>query len=373
MLKKIQSLDKRVLILLSIIPVGCLLAIIVGLIVGWGLFPSNTAAGQISSLSANEIDGFVINIAQEYAQDGDLQKAQNRLAELDTPNAPQYVSFLADQLIQQGREKTDPELIDVIKLAQAVGSSSANMVAYIASPTPLPTETPIPTNTPTPVPPTDTPIPPTATPIPTETATAVPATATPIPPTNTPAATNTPAPPTNTPVPPTPTPPPVDFVVDTVFMLSREENGGCMGNHNIFVDVVDVNGASLMQAKIDDPDQANGAFMRISGEKNEPFVPAGHNYGTKLAEIDLFKGGGPTLAITEYPVGNPVSSERSPVLSSSDPQIVQSGGIHFWIEAGGYCNSEAECLAKAGYGSGNNSMCWGHYSYFLKFRATHPF
>ncbi len=373
MLKKLQSLDRRWLILLSIVPVGCLLAIIAGVVLGWGLFPTNTASGQISNLNANEIDGFVINIAQEYAQDGDMQKAQNRLLELDTPNAPQYVSFLADRMIQEGRGKTDPELVEVIQLAQAVGSSTENMLAYIASPTPLPTDTPTPTSTPTPVPPTETPIPPTDTPVPADTATPVPPTDTPIPPTNTPAATHTPAPPTNTPVPPTATAPPVDFVVDAVFMLSRDENGGCMGNHNVFVDVVDVNGAPLLNAKIDDPAQANGPFMRISGEKNEPFTPAGHNYGNKLAEVDLYKGGGPELAITEYPAGHPVTSQTSPVLSSSDPQIVESGGIHFWIEAGGYCNSDADCRAKAGWGDGSNSMCWGHYSYYLRFKATHPF
>ncbi len=372
MLKKLQSLDRRWLILLSIVPVGCLLAIIVGVAVGWGAFPTNTASGQISSLSVNNLDEYVINVAAEFAEDGDAQKAQARLVELDTPNPAQYVAFLADRMIQEGREKTDPQLVEIINLAQAIGSSTQNMIAYIASPTPTATATftPVPP-TDTPVP-TDTPIPPTDTPVPADTATPIPPTATPIPPTNTPAATNTPAPPTNTPVPPTPTPPPVDFVVDEVTMITIQENGGCMGNHNVFIDVVDVNGAPLLNAKVDAPAQANGLFMRITGEKNEPFAPAGHFYGNKLAEIDLFKGGGPILAVTEYPVGNPVTSQLSPVLSSNDPQIVESGGVHYWITAG-YCSSEADCLSKAGYGNGTNSLCWGHYSYYIRFKATHPF
>lgn len=362
MLKKLQSLDRRWLILLSIIPVGCLLAIIVGVVVGWGLFPTNTASGQISAMSANNLDDYVITVAAEFADDGDTQKARDRLLELDTPNPAQYVAFLADRMVQEGRDKTDPELVEVIHLAQAIGSSTENMIAYIASPTPTATATftPVPpTNTPTP---TDTPIPPTDTPIPTDTP--VP-TATTIPPTNTPAATNTPAPPTATPVPPTPTPPPVDFVVDNIYMFTVQENGNCLGNHNIYVDVVDVNGNALIGAKVGDPPWNN--FVRITGEKNEPLSPLGHYLGNKLAEIDLYKNGA-ALSVMEYPVGNPVTSEVAPKLSTNDCDIPAD-----WLAAAGYCASPGECEARKACGSGNNSLCWGHYSYYLRFKATHPF
>lgn len=366
MLKKLQQLDRKILILLSIIPIGCLAAILIGLMLSPNIF-SSQAAGQIGSMSPDETEQFVILVASEYAADNDLDKAINRLSELDVPNPDQYVSFLADQYIQQGRDKNDPDLLNVIHLAQALGSSSANMIAYISTPTPLPTNTPLPTDTP--VPPTATPLP-TDTPIPTETPTPLPPTDTPIPDTPTPAATNTPAPPTAVPATATPVPPAVDFVVDEVVMLTKQENGECMGNHNIFIDIIDANGARLMNAKIGDPPWNN--FVRISGEKNEPFTPAGHNYGVKLAEIDLFKGGGTSLSVMEYPLGNPVTSEQTPVLASGDPQIVENGGVHFWIEAG-YCSSEADCLSKAGWGNGSNSLCWGHYSYYVRFKATHAF
>lgn len=362
MLKKLSLRNKRFLILFSIIPVGCLLAIIAGVVIGWGLFPTNSASGQISSLSANELDGFVIAIAQEYAQDGDLKKAQNRLAELDTPNAPQYVAFLADRLIQEGREKTDPELVDIIRLAQTLGNSTGNMIAYIASPTPVPTATFTPTSTPTPVPPTNTPIPPTATPIPTNTATPVPATETPIPPTNTPAATHTPAPPTNT---PTPTPPPVDFVAVKTVMLTNTQNGGssstggsvqkCGLGQMVYVEVLDINGAPLLGAVVED--MANN-FRITTGEKNEPVF----NYGTKLAEIPLYKAG-TTLHVTSVN-GQPVTSQESQHVSTLDEEIPIP-----WLMQAGYCATEAECAQRVA----TNTLCRGHYSYFISFQATRPF
>ncbi len=367
-MKRIQTLDRRLLILFSIIPVGCLLAIMGGLLIGVVLFPSAAPGGQISNMSQAHVEDFVKTVAAEYAADGDLPKARARLQELDVPNPEQYVAFLADQYIQQGRAKDDPDLLNVIHLAEALGTSTKSMIAYIATATPLPTPTF--TSTPTP-PPTNTPIPPTNTPVPADTA--VPAD-TPIPPTNTPAATNTPAPPaaTNTPAPPTdtpvPTPPPVDFVVSKVQMFTKAENGGCLGAHNIFVNVTDVNGTPLTGAKIGDPPFNN--FVRVTGEKNEPLAPLGHPIGHKLAEIDLYKQG-TQLKVLEYPVGNPVTSELSQKLSTNDWEIPIP-----WLIQAGYCSSDADCQARWNSGVagvGANSLCWGHYSFYLEFKATHPF
>ena len=147
-------------------------------------------------------------------------------------------------------------------------------------------------------------------------------------------------------------------------MLTIQENGGCLGNHHVFIDVVDMNGASLMGAKITDPPFNN--FALISGEKNEPFL----HYGNKLAEIELTKSS-TQIEITEYPVGNPVTSERTPTLSTNDWEIP----IPWLIEAG-YCSSESECTTKWNsgvFGVGQNALCWGHYSFYVRYQATHPF
>jgi hypothetical protein len=151
-------------------------------------------------------------------------------------------------------------------------------------------------------------------------------------------------------------------------MFTKAENGGCLGAHNIFIDVLDVNGNPLLGAKIADPPFNN--FVRISGEKNEPLAPLGHHLGNKLAEIDLYKGG-TKLQIIEYPVGNPVTSEISPKMSTNDWEIPIP-----WLIEGGYCANETDCKTKWNSGVagvGLNNLCWGHYSFYVAFQATHPF
>ncbi len=155
-------------------------------------------------------------------------------------------------------------------------------------------------------------------------------------------------------------------------MLSKQENGGC-GNHNVFVSVVDVNGNPLLGAVVSDDPWNN--FRKVTGDKNEPFISAnGTNYGTKLAEIDLYKNS-TQLKVVEYPVGNPVTSEQTPIVSTNDWQIPIP-----WLVEGGYCGSESECIQKRAVdrtqtpdAPGNNTLCWGHYSYWVTFKATHPF
>ena len=103
------------------------------------------------------------------------------------------------------------------------------------SPRPTATSTPAPTSTATPVP----------TQAPTETPTVIPTA------TSTQAPTETPtAPPTTTPKPKPPTPSPTagdgfDFDITMQRMLHIDENGGTIGNHNIFVYAFDANGNPL--------------------------------------------------------------------------------------------------------------------------------
>lgn len=361
MLRRVQRFDRRFLILFAVVPVACLMGIIILAFVGYLVFPEQITGAQVGQMSQADQEEFVKLIAAEYAADNDIEKAKGRLQELDVPRPEQFVALLADTYIQEGRDKEDGDLINIIRLADILGAATQNMIAYVTTPTPLATNTPLPTETPTLVPtdtpaplPTDTPIPPTATPTETSEPTATP---TDSPPT----ATFTPRPPTATPV---PTSPPVDFVVDQVYMFTKQENGGCLGAHNVYVDVVGIDGSPLLGAKIADPPFNN--FVRISGEKNEPIL----NKGNKLAEIDLYKGG-TALAITEYPVGNPVTSEVTPKVSTNDWEIPIP-----WLIQGGYCANEGDCRTRWNSGvagQGQNALCWGHYSYYVRFKATRPF
>jgi hypothetical protein len=120
------------------------------------------------------------------------------------------VAELAQEYLERGEETTTTR--NLVMLADALGSSTEAMLAYVATPTPVPTFTPTATEVPTSTPtetalPTDTPteVPPTATSTtvpPPPTFTSVPPTSTPQPPTNTPQSST----PTSTSVPPTSTP-----------------------------------------------------------------------------------------------------------------------------------------------------------------------
>jgi hypothetical protein len=349
-----RKLNRKLLILVAIVPVGCLAGLLFGLFIGWQLLPVKYVNTEISDLGPSEKEDFVLMVASEYAVHNDANQALARLDELDVANPDQFVAYLAEKYVQE-RAPDDPDAVNLVSLAQALGVSSEAMVAYVATPTPTPTETPLPTDTPTatvtPVP-TDTPLPtavPTETPVPTE----APKKRAPTP---------TPGPPTET---PTPTPPPVDFVVKKAQLLSKEENGGCRGRHDVTISVLDVNGQPMLGVVITDLPEFHN-FRVVSGQKNEPFF----DWGVKLAEIDLYKSS-TKLLVAEYPEGRAVTSEMSPTMSTNDWEI----GIPLLIEKG-YCSDEAQCQRDWNSGTagvGANGLCWGHYSWWLVFQATHPF
>jgi hypothetical protein len=200
----------------------CLLSVLLiftaVLLSGCGAEPE---AEKDTSLGATEKT--VLKIASDYNKSGDVKKAETALIEMKIPNASQYVAYLADRYISQGKGKDDPDLLSIIHLAQALGKSTENMIAYISSPTPtatatntlVPTATAMPTGTPKPSPTR------TAEPTPTIAGTETPlpkATKAPVKETPEPKPTKTPAPPpTDTPAPA----PQVDFVVKEYRMLSK--------------------------------------------------------------------------------------------------------------------------------------------------------
>jgi hypothetical protein len=355
---EMRKINRKFLILAVIIPVGCLAGLVFGLILGRRLLPVEYINTEIGNFGAKGAEEYVLMVAAEFCTDMDVERARQRLAELDVPNPEQFVAYLTDSYVKEDRGKEDPDTVNLVCLSKALGVSTISMIAYVSSPTPVPTSTDIPTATATPTDtplplPTDTPTPlPTDTPAVTPTDTSVPATDTPTP--GPPTATFTPAPPTDT---PTPVPPPVDFVIADLHKLTIQENGGCVGNHHVFISVLDTNGAPLMGAVIGDPPWNN--FRPVTGEKNEPFL----NRGTKLAEIELTKGG-TQLQVIEYPPGNPVTSEQTPLMSTQEWEIPIP-----WLIETGYCANDGDCRVKID----TNAMCNFHHSYWVVFQATHPF
>jgi len=116
MLQRIQQIDRRLLILFSIVPVGCLLAIVAGLVIGWVFFPAQMPGGQISNMSQEEIEDYIKTVAAEYAEDGDLEKARRVAEILGISNCIQQIddnpSQLAEVSIIIGRDYERLHLLD---------------------------------------------------------------------------------------------------------------------------------------------------------------------------------------------------------------------------------------------------------------------
>ena len=220
------------------------------------------------------------------------------------PNSGQWLSDMIDRYIAEGRDGS--EIQALVALADGLGVYNARWVAYLASPTPLPTNTPPPTDTP--VPPTDTPLPqPTDTPLPQPTDTPVPAD-TPAPPTETPApqptdtpvpqptATNTPKPqPTNTPKPqptntPKPTnPPAAQWTWSARLVGPGEDAQTCeSGNLQIRVTVVGANGSQIGGVWLND--FYSGQYQ-VTGNVNSP------DFGPGETKFEYGIGGGGKLCI----------------------------------------------------------------------------
>lgn len=372
--KRGLKVDRRLLILFTIMPIGCLIALLVGLLLTWYLFPTRFVNADLSELPQDEADQIVIMAAADFAEYQDLDRAQQLLDQLQVPNKPQYVSMVAERMIRTNRGPIDQDIDNVVRLADALGVSTVSMIAYVSSPTPIPTNTATPTEIP---PPTLTPtntrvVEQAASEVQTETS---PDTGTEVeaaaiadvlaqqaPPTDAP----TPAPPpTNTPVPvPTDTPAPTDtpvpdfdYIITKQRMLTKDENGGCLGMHSIFVTVVDANGAPLKGVELGD---VWGNPGPVTGHKGDD-QPG-------LAVYDLYKNGFKIFVKNDPTAGRPVTSQVTELLSSNDWEI----GIPHLIEAG-YCPDEGTCrvLWNSGvFGEGNNSLCWGHYSWEVTFQRT---
>ena len=333
------------LILILVIPLLCVVAILAG-VLGFR-FISETSASALThpNKSAADIEAEVQAIATDYAGNNDLEVARGRLHELGMPNPEQYLSYILDQYIAEGRGPEDEQAANILKLADALGVTTPSMLAALSTATPVPTPTLPATSTPTL----------TITPLPTDTAlpttTSAPATDTPVPTDTAMPPTNTPGPPTDTPVPtdtPAPTPPPVDFVVADQRILTIEENGGCRGSHNIFVSVLDAAGNPLDNVSVEDTFQA--VPPKLSGEK-----------GPGKLEYDLWKNGF-SLHVIKKEDGSPATSQTTDKLSSVDGDIPSE-----WLVQAHYCTDVNDCNVRKGI----NQLCLGHYSYYVTFQKTY--
>jgi len=144
--------------------VGSLLGSVIGVLIGLWLArllwpaaePTPTAPPPPTAIAVIEPkepdDQALVLISALYAVDGDLDRAQERLAVLSLGDPPQA---LADLAVRYGPAGSSEVATDLATLAAALGCQPQELVAYIATPTATAADTP----SPTPVPPTPTPLP----------------------------------------------------------------------------------------------------------------------------------------------------------------------------------------------------------------------
>ena len=151
--------DHKILILSLL--AGTVVGLLFGALVGWVIWPVQYTDTAPVDLRPEHKDDYLVMVSAAYALDGDLEKAEVRLAKLEVDDVGQIVADLASRYMSIGTGLVD--IRNLVQLADALGSSDSAMLNYIATSTPTPTSTA--TNTPTWTPTS------TATPTPTDTPT----------------------------------------------------------------------------------------------------------------------------------------------------------------------------------------------------------
>lgn len=170
-----------------------------------------------------------------------------------------------------------------------------------------------------------------------------------------PPATPTPAPPraTNTPVPPPR--PRVDFAIVKQRMLTIDENSGCIGNHNIFVKIIDIAGNPVSGVIVK---RVWTGEEKASGSKESDYQG---RPDAGWLQFDLYKHGDQVVVVRDAD-GREVSSDVSRSLEVEDEKI----GAQLLMETG-YCASLEECQQRID----TNSLCRFHYSWEVVFQRQY--
>ncbi len=337
------------------------IALAVLIVVGLAVLVLTACGGQADqsgpSLKVSTKEEYTLQVAEAYAAAHDMEQAKAQLAELDVPNVGQWVIQCADQAIAEGRSEAD--IRSLCELARDLGVESPQMLAFLATATPLPTDTPKPTPTDTPTStPTPTPKPPTATPTlaPTDTATPVP-TDTPAP-TATPTRTNTPKP-KATPA-PKPTAAPTKTAAPSWSWTARlvrvgEDAQICPppgGNLQIRVTVVDANGSQIGGVWI--YDQYSKTYQ-VTGNVDSP------DYGPGETKFDYGRDGGGSLCIATGQGGECVTgfTRDMPCFNAPPMEDLYEAGYCSCCEPGATIERCRELQSQGSCGC----LLWHHFSW----------
>ncbi|NIO71673.1 MAG: hypothetical protein GTN71_22240, partial [Anaerolineae bacterium] len=127
-------------VLLIALFVGVATGLALGLTLTWVVWPVQYYDTDPVDLRPEHKEDYIVLVGAAYAVDGDLARAEARLAKLEEKDIGSVVAGLAERYLREGRDVEETR--GLAKLADALGVSTSAMLVYIATPTPLPTFTP---------------------------------------------------------------------------------------------------------------------------------------------------------------------------------------------------------------------------------------
>jgi len=125
---------------------GLITGVVTGLIIGWLVLPVEIANVDIFDLSPAAQEETLLLIANAYALDRDLTRAQERLAQLKDSKINDRIAKMAKDYEAQQK----PGAANLAVLAIALGNTDQQIARIAATPTPTVTNTLTPTTTPLP-------------------------------------------------------------------------------------------------------------------------------------------------------------------------------------------------------------------------------
>ncbi|MBE7474013.1 MAG: hypothetical protein DPW09_04105 [Anaerolineae bacterium] len=137
-----------------------------------------------------------------------------------------------------------------------------------------------------------------------------------------------------------------DFCVTYQAMVPIWENGGCIGNHSIYVTV------------LQGPPPGTPLDGVVIGDTFNNIEVASGDKGPGTAEVTLWMNS-MSLKVKRHIDGTPYTSEESFSFTSHDELIPAEV-----LAANGYCDGSVE---KCRWAQQNNQVCRGHYSYRVTF------
>ena len=107
--------------------IGLTVGLVMGVSIGWGLWPVEYTNTSPAELRRDYRDDYVVMVATAYEVDGDLAQAKSWLAQLNSGDPAAAAVALAVRLVEANGNAAD--IARLARLAQALGASLDGVLA----------------------------------------------------------------------------------------------------------------------------------------------------------------------------------------------------------------------------------------------------